>query len=198
MSDSAPLPRRWTIGLPSWVMQDGNYTEFAVGQRRQFALEFHYHRNRRLVQIDDAQSRMCKYTGRVTDYDVTAHLLMDAGPSREGFFLLDFGLRAYKRQMVLDDLEPPPAGTWLSGVIGLSVDPFDYMDDRFRPTGLPPLIYTWTIDAIEKATTPPITIKYGHPLYIGPNDGPKQVANPARESWQTVRSTRMWDDDFYR
>ncbi len=53
-------------------------------------------------------------------------------------------------------------------------------------------------DGIEKAATPSINVDYGHPLYIGPNDGPKRVADRARESWQPVETTRMWDDDFYR
>lgn len=196
--DSALLPQRWTIGLSSWVLQDGNYTEFVVGQRRQFALEFHYHRTQRLVQVDEPGGRRCRYTGRVTDYDATARLLMVAGPSRGRPFVLDFGLLAYSSWIVLDDLEPPQAGSWLSGTIGLSVDPFDYTAGRFRKSDPPPMIYTWSIDGIEKATTPLITVEFGHPLYVGPDEGPNRVADPDRESWQPVEATPIWDDAFYR
>lgn len=114
------------------------------------------------------------------------------------FFVLDFGLLAYSRWMVLDDLEPPRAGVWLRGAIGLSVDPFDYMDARTRPDGVPPLIYTWTVEGIERATTPPMRIEHGHPLYIGPDEGPRLVPDPARERWETVVTTPIWDDAFYR
>ena len=40
--------RPWWIGLANWVLQDGNYTDFATGERRQFALEFGYSRAARL------------------------------------------------------------------------------------------------------------------------------------------------------
>lgn len=196
--DPAPPPQQWTIGLASWVLQDGNYTEFVVGQRRQFALEFSYHRSQRLVQVEEPDGPRCRHTGSVADYGVTARLLMDAGPARQRPFVLDFGLLAYNSWIVLDDLEPPQAGSWLSGTIGLRVDPFDYMAGRFRKSEPPPMIYTWTIEGIEKATTPPMTVEFGHPLYVGPDEGPRRVADPERESWQPVEATPVWDDAFYR
>ena len=29
------------VGLSSWIIQDGNYEDFAVGQEQRFALEFY-------------------------------------------------------------------------------------------------------------------------------------------------------------
>jgi hypothetical protein len=193
------LPYEWRIGLASWVLQDGNYTAFAVGQRRQFALEFHYDRNERLRPVDRPASRRCAYTGSDSLYDVTAHLKRDdVERTQRDAFVLDFGHPAYTRWMVLDDLEPPRASTWLRGPIRLSVDPFDYMDERIRPHGLPPMIFTWTITGIERSTTPRVRVEHGHPLYVGPDKGPRLVADPAAESWEPVRTTPVWDDADYR
>ena len=30
----------WSIGLAAWIIQDGNYADFTVGDRAEFALEF--------------------------------------------------------------------------------------------------------------------------------------------------------------
>src|SRR5437870_1903422 len=30
----------WNIGLASWIIQDGNYPDFSLGDQRRFALEF--------------------------------------------------------------------------------------------------------------------------------------------------------------
>ncbi len=198
--DTGSTPSRvdqWSIGLSSWILQDGNYTDFEVGQRRQFALEFGYDRNDRLVPVED-EALACQYTGAWSRYQVTADLLTDAAEFARGMFVLDFGLVAYTRWMVLDDLEPPTAGTRLRGPISLGVDPFDYMDLRMRPDGVPPLIYTWVIEGIETSTTPAIRVPYGHPLYGGPDEGPRLVPDPTRESWQPVTRTRTWDDAHYR
>ena len=109
-------------------------------------------------------------------------------------FVLDFGLRAYTNWMVLDDLAPPAAGEWLSGEIYLSVDHSGYMDHLASRPGMPALIYTWTITEIQLNTTPVMQIEFGHDLYAGPDEGPRSVLDPSRESWRTVSRTRKWDD----
>jgi hypothetical protein len=32
---------RWSIGLAAWIVRDGNYADFKVGDRAEFALEFY-------------------------------------------------------------------------------------------------------------------------------------------------------------
>lgn len=41
MAERGPLPGRWLIGMSAWVIQDGNYADFSVGQRAEFAIEFY-------------------------------------------------------------------------------------------------------------------------------------------------------------
>lgn len=192
--------RPWWIGLDTWIQKDGNYTDFVVGERRQFALMFGYAPARRLVPKPSASSPRCRYTGRHVEYEVTGPLLRsNPQDTEDAAFVLDFGLRAYKEWMVLDDLEPPAAGEWLTGEISLSVDGFPYMDFLANVPGMPPLIYTWTIDEIQLDTSPTIRIEFGHDLYgAGPDDGPMLVPDPSRESWQTVPQTQTWENRAYR
>ena len=170
MSGGAGLPATWWIGLSSWVLQDGNYTDFVTGERRQFALEFAYSRTQRLRTPAEA-SRRCRYSGRDVSYDVTGQLVRAASEPMQDAFVLDFGLVAYTEWMVLDDLEPPQVGDWLAGEISLSVDHFAYMDFLAQRPGMPPLIYTWTIEEIQ----------------LDP-DG-------SRGEWRSVPETRAWDHD---
>jgi hypothetical protein len=190
-----PLDSDWWIGLDGWVLQDGNYTDFVTGDRRQFALEFGYRRDRRLQRLPSPGSSSLRYTGHGQTYEVTGQLVRASAEPQGDAFVLDFGLRAYASWMVLDDLEPPAAGDWLSGEVHLSVDPFFYMDELAGLPGMPALIYTWTVVEIELDETPSLLVEHGHPLYVGPDEGLRRVRDPERESWRTVDRTRMWDDD---
>lgn len=177
--------RTWWIGLSGWVLQDGNYTDFVTGERRQFALEFGYARAARLQLSSRRSAPRCHFSGRSVTYEVVGQLLRGASEPMRDAFVLDFGLRAYAPWLVLDDLRPPAAGDWLTGEISLSVDHFAYMDELAHLPQMPPLVYTWRIDEIQLSTTP----------HVVPGEGPKSVPDPSRESWRTIPRTRMWDDD---
>ena len=187
----------WWIGLDSWVLQDGNYTDFATGHRRQFALELSYDRWQRLVPTPDRVASCRPSTG--VRYQVTGELVHASGRWPGAAYVLDIGpLAAYATQLVLDDLEPPPRGTWLTGEIGLHVDPFMYMDELAGQPGMPPLIRTWTVEEVQVSTTPLVTVEYGDPRYAGPDEGPHRVADRTRESWATVERTDTDRDGAYR
>lgn len=186
--------RDWWVGLDGWVLQDGNYTDFAVGQVRQFALEFGYARDRRL-QPTTRREQSCEAVNDDGLYRVSADLVRAARQWREDCFVLDFGLLAYKQWMVLDDLEPPAAGLRLSGEVHLNVDHFAYMDELSKRDGMPAMIYTWRIDEIRLDTSPSIEVEHGHPLHVGPDEGPVRVSDPDRKRWRNLDATDMWGDD---
>ena len=189
------LARPWWIGLDGWVLQDGNYTDFATGERRQFALEFGYQRWKRLrAAAPSEQQTRCRHSGRDATYEVTGQLLRSTDEPAGDAFVLDVGLGTYCEWMVLDDLEPPAAGAWLTGEILLGVDHFAYMDRLASLAAMPPLIHTWVIEEIQLETTPLVRVEHGHPLYNGPDEGPQPVRDPSREAWRTIERTRMWDD----
>ena len=188
--------RPWWIGLAGWVLQDGNYTDFVTGERRQFALEFGYSRAKRLEPSSIVTGPECRYSGHDSTYDMTGQLLRGAvEPFDDNAFVLDFGLRAYTNWMVLDDLEPPESGSWLTGSVHLHVDHFEYMDGSHtvpecRPSSTPGR-------STRFSSTPRLGsgCPYGHPLYYGPDEGAMLVPDPTRESWRTVHQTRTWADN---
>jgi hypothetical protein len=188
------MQREWWIGLAGWVLQDGNYTDFAEGQVRQFALEFGYLRHERLHPVT-GKVRGCAAADDDARYHVTANLLRSATNPMEDCFVLDFGLLAYTEWIVLDDLKPPTAGLQLEGDIYLSVDHFAYMDELAKRSGMPPLIYTWRIDEIRLDTSPGMRVEHGHPLYVGPDEGPMMVRDPERRSWRNIEATDTWADE---
>lgn len=196
--DAHPLDE-WWIGLDGWILQDGNYTDFVTGEHRQFAVEFGYRHDRRLRPVSEPPGHRVVHSGRSCAYEVTGQLIRSsAGPHADGF-VLDLGvLAAYSTWMVLDDLEPPTAGEWLTGEVHLGVDPFMYMDEVGQRAGMPALIHTWTIDEIQLDLTPSMRVAFGHPRYIGPDEGPRHVRDTNRESWRTVDKTRWEDDGSYR
>ncbi|HEX4976346.1 MAG TPA: hypothetical protein VFV40_00635 [Nocardioides sp.] len=168
----------WWVWLSRWVLQDGNYTDFVAGERRQFALELGYDRSARLQRSPGSPTAACRHSGRDATYDVVGRLLRSVPEPGNDAFVLDFGLRAYAPWMVLDDLRPPGAGEWLAGQISLSVDHFAYMDELAGLPGMPPLIYTWTVEEIRLRTAPPAP------------DG--SALDP---HWHRVPRTRAWDED---
>lgn len=191
--------RRWWIGLDSWILQDGNYTDVVAGERRQFALELGYRRAARLAPAPDpghGRTPRCAHTGRGTSYDVCGELLRSATQPHDDAFVLDIGLQVYTQWMVLDDLEPPVAGAWLTGEIHLSVDPFFYMDDLARRPRMPALIYTWKIEAVQHDLTPQILVQPGDPRHeIPAGEGSRRIRDLSREAWRSVPRTRTWEED---
>ena len=124
----------WLIHLPGWIIEDGNYEDFAVEERRKFALEF-IDEGLRDVQVG-VRSAVATDGG----YDVTAQIANAA----KGLVLIDFGLLAYS------DGGPRwrKAGRWVAGPVSLSVDCFSYFETHGRRRGIPPAVYTWTISGL--------------------------------------------------
>jgi hypothetical protein len=185
------------IGLDGWVLQDGNYTEFEVGERRMFALEVATDRPDALHPTDERQPRAA-HTGADTTYDVVAHVMLavDRGHG-ERLYVVDLGaVRAYTHHLRRADGRAVAAGDWLAGRLMVFVDHFSWMDAHAHEPGMPPLVHTWTVEAIEADETPWAPVEPGHPSYVGPDEGhPVRVRDRTREQWRPVERTASWDDD---
>ena len=167
----------WWIYLDLWVLQDGNYPEFRTGDRRQFALEFFYNRSRPLRPPHEATHYECRNLAPDALYEITGQVVhvtpeeeeeADDYPVRD-IHVIDFGLRAYMAGMLTNKHVPPLNGEWLTGEISLSVDHYPYKEYLGKRPGMPPLIYTWSIDEI-------------------------QVSHFKSNTWRTIDQTRCWED----
>lgn len=164
----------WQIGLSSWVVQDGTYVDFAVGERRQFAVGFF---------ADDLHERAPghKYAKALGEsrYDVSGEVIV----ADHGLVMLDFGLLAYT------DSRPPFAarGEWLAGRLSLEVDCYSYFEIHAKRPSVPPAVYAWTISGIWRQTAPFIPDAAKGPRWL--------KRDPDRLGWGWLARTDAWSDD---
>lgn len=165
-------PGEWLLSMSSWVIQDGNYADFAVGEPRRFALEFF---DRTLREVEPG-IRSAEALGGAR-YEITAEVAYAA----HDLAMLDFGLLAYS------DARGPAAmtGTWRSGIVLLEVDHFAYFETHAKQEGIPPAVYAWTITGIWRQTAPHI---------LDPS-GKMYVRDPARLGYASLEQTDAWHDD---
>jgi len=164
------------VGVSAWIIQDGNYPDFRVGQAAKFALEFYPHSIQPNHQGEASFERI-----RASLYEVCGRVLY-ADPSA---WVIDFGLMAYQ------DQKPPPEGTkgaWVRGQFYLGIDPFFYFEELYARKGMPALQYEWRIRRILLETTPWLTVtdQAGRTM---------MTRDEARQAFVEVAETNAWHDD---
>jgi hypothetical protein len=158
------------IGLSAWIIQDGNYGDFAVGDEARFALEFHA--NSHTIISEAPLSAVCI---KDSTYCVIAQVVF----KKDALTIIDFGYRAFSEQL-LDVVE----GDWIKAAIYIGIDPFMYFEGWARKDGIPEISYTWCINQIFLETTPRIEEK---PRYF--------VRDKNRFSEVSIQKTDAWKDD---
>src|SRR5712692_5903370 len=143
MSEAKPL--NLGIYLSRWIVEDGNYDDFRVGERRTFGLEFW------------ASSPLKRGTDQVTSlreqhdhsYRVSGRLVFAA----EGVWVIDCGVLAYSERE--SEIESGcRVGDFVRGELRFGVDPFFYFEQHCKIPCIPALIYEWQINSIDQDTTP--------------------------------------------
>ena len=159
------------IGLDAWIVQDGNYTDFAVGESRKFALKLHSY----TLKPSPVKSASMSLIGpaRYAIHASVEFMQPDA-------WVADFGLRAYCEQPLAPEVS---VGNWLESEVYLGVDPFMYFERHCKLPGMPALTYDWKIRGILLETTPWIT------------EGTTSFRDKAKKSHKAVTKTNAWDDD---
>lgn len=163
------------IGLASWIIQDGNYGDFAVGRQYAFALEFCPSTPLTVRHPDAASGPISMTWLRDSTYAIKGKVTYVG----EGWWVLGAGLPMYQSGSA-----PGPIGTPVAGEIRLGVDPFFYFENFAGQTRAPALIFDWRVEAIEKDAAPLVE--------IGPNSFAR---DRSRQSWTPLRHTTAWRDD---
>jgi hypothetical protein len=130
------------IDVNSWIIQDGNYADFIVGDRSKFALEFG---GNPLIPSRQTSAMMAHVEG--STYRVTAQVKFVG----QNVWVIDFGIMAFW------ECKAPIFATvdsWIEGEISLGIDPFFYKEYLYKEEGIPNLFYNWTITKIERNETP--------------------------------------------
>lgn len=165
------------IGIDSWIIQDGNYSDFTVGQETQFAIEFYPLSLQSSVCSSpvavNVEMNRYKVCGQVT------YLSQDAWAIDIGFF-------------VYQESQPPEFvmnNSWIEGEIYLGIDPFMYFESLKKRSDMPFLTYSFKIGQIFLETTPWITTldnALGREIL---------VRDKEKESFKEVTKTSAWNDD---
>jgi hypothetical protein len=167
------------LGLDSWIIQDGNYGDFTRGQRAELAVECYAEKP---FQPSSGEV-MATYLGEGAAYAMraaTVHREEATAANTQSYAVLDCGILVYTNAG-----EPPPdARLVASDEVHLGVDPFDYFEGLYRSPGFPPMIYTWTVEAIYMETTAWIV-----------QDGVQQRDPNAPTTYENVEATDAWNDD---
>jgi hypothetical protein len=145
------------VGLSSWIISDGNYKDFSVGDVRSFALE--YYNEDKLRPATEPSFR--RYLGDAR-YAVAGSRLHLGGLSQHltpTWCVIDVGVLAYRE---LHQFDVPPDR--FSGEVYLGVDHFSYFERLAHEADAPPLIYNWRVHRIEVETAPRI-LKDGMWIY---------------------------------
>lgn len=170
------MTEKLRVGLSSWIIQDGNYGDFTVGQQRPFALEFWPLESLTVRHPDAASGPLSMTWERDAIYSIKGEVSFVA----ETWWVLDAGLPMY-----LDQCAPPgPVGTPVRGQISVGIDHFSYFETLAHQPGAPALIFDWRVDAIEMDTAPLVETK---PRFF--------ERDRTRQSWNSLRHTKAWKDD---
>jgi hypothetical protein len=164
------------IGVSSWIIQDGNYPDFRIGDAINIALEFHPYR------ICESRNSLASIT-RLSSchYRVNGKSIFVSN----NVFVLDFGLLAY------DQASPPKwmkSNCYIDAEIYLGIDPFFYFEELHAILGMPELRYNFRVRGIELETTPWMSTvdSHGHRM---------NVRDDSQASFCPVSETDAWSDD---
>lgn len=170
-------PATWEIGLSAWVIQDGNYPDFEVGQTMEFAVEF--------WMPDGAGYQPSEESISATNrsdciYDAVAEIIYQSADVT----ILDIGFRAYRETSMF---QPLPVGSMVAARLGLGVDPYSYFEYLSQIPSVPPLIYSWKILSILRQTAPFLeTLSEGREI---------RIRDSRRLAYEEIDKTDAWNDD---
>jgi len=160
------------ICVDGWIIQDGNYGDFHVGDEVRCALEFYGD-----LRATEKCTLVMEHL-RQNDYRVRAQVVFLAPDA----WAINFGLMAFQ------EYRPPESvrvGGWMEGEIGLAVDPFMYKDRLAHEIGMPDLFNTWEIMSITRDDTP----------WVASSCGKILSRDQEHPRWTRVQQTDAWNDD---
>lgn len=170
------MTKALSIGLSSWIIQDGNYPDLKGGETASFALEF-YAPTALAVAPDSGQVTALEHLHDST-YRINAKIVHVRDIE---WWAIDAGILMFREE------KPPPGaklGSRVSGEIYIGVDPFFYRQSLSRHHTAPGLIYDWLIKRIEIQTAP----------FTRVNDN-DWVRDPNKLGWREIDATDAWRDD---
>jgi hypothetical protein len=164
-----------TIGVDAWIIQDGNYPDFARDDRAAFAVEFYAS-----AALNQAEPKSTLRPSLVNTEPAHCEALGRVVHVADDWWAIDVGAVLFRE-------EKPPInvrlGNWMSGEIYVGVDPYFYFERLAYQPDAPGLIYDWRVEKIEIQTAP--FIKRGRMI----------IRDTAQLGWKEIAQTDAWADD---
>jgi hypothetical protein len=164
------------VGLHSWIIQDGNYGDFARDTNAAFALEFYASAP---LEVFESNPGTVPALTRIRDADY--EVVGQVTDVLHDWWVVDVGVLVFWKG---DRPATVRTGSWWRGQISIGVDPFFYFEQLAHQPGAPALVYDWKIERIEVQTAPLIEIKPGVLEY-----------DAMKLGWKDVPKTNAWGDD---
>lgn len=163
-------------GIDAWVIEDGNYSDFEVGQEIQFALAFYP----LSLKPSDSSSRSVAHMGG-NRYKICAQVVF----KRENLWVIDMGFLAYTGSHQFASIKEHD---WIEGDGYIGVDEFDYREARHKDPSIPDITYSFKIEQIFLDTTP----------WVARRDQSGRTVmcrSEQQQSFREVAETDAWNDD---
>jgi len=164
------------IGVAAWIIQDGNYGDFSVGQKAKFALEFYPHS----LILSPKDSKSVTHL-KASVYQVCAQVIYRTNE----VWVLDTGFLAYQEAKPPRDAQ---VGSWVEGQMYVGIDPFFYFEGLNKLPGMPALTYSFRVEQISLETTPWIKSQDEFGREVMSRDD-------RQETYREVSETDAWNDD---
>jgi hypothetical protein len=164
------------VGVDAWIIQDGAYPDFSIGQKMKFALEFFP----AFLKVSDCKSKSAESL-EASWYKICGQVIYRS----KTVWVLDAGFLAYQES------KPPryaTKGAWVEGEIYIGIDPFMYFERLNKTPGMPSLTYEFRIDRLFLETTPWTTM-------TDENGRSPIIRDKQEESFREVAETDAWRDD---
>ncbi len=163
-------PPAWNIGLSAWIIQDGNYPDFAVDETVEFGVEFHWQPG---TAVEACDSDVLAAPMREATYQVVAEKIRETDRST----VLDIGILVYSQ--FGPQFPNVEQGSRFRTELWLGVDPY----------GSSPLVYSWRIASILKQTASFIET-------ASPTLGGKVLTRDrSKPNCEETSRTDAWNDD---
>ena len=170
------LPKSLEIGLSSWIIQDGNYPDFQIGNEYKFALEI----SPRSIQRVEADGTFLNHI-QESEYTFNGKVLF----REPRLTVVDVGVLCYHEGEISKEFEP---GDFISGDLYLGVDPFFWFETHAKRRDAPNLIYRWMLNGILLETT-----EWQESIN---SSGRRLLSrNEQTKSFKPVGKTDAWNDD---
>jgi hypothetical protein len=174
--NTSVLPDTWDIHLSSWIIQDGNYPDFEVGQIAEFALEF-WVPDGSLAELSEAGTSV-RNSGN-GNYEAVAKSVVQS----DQLTVLDVGIRVYT-QMALSSVPAFPVEGAFNIRLVFGVDPYFYFEVYSGREDPIPLVYSWRIKSILRQTAPFVEV------------APRRFTRDRnRLGYEEIAKTDAWGDD---